>query len=433
MPEEIREPEIHTFGCRLNAFESEVMLAKAKEAGLAGVKDGAILFNTCAVTSESVRQAKQAIRRERRHNPHSRIIVSGCAAQTEPEAFSAMEEVDLVIGNEEKLHAASYRALPEFGVNDPDRVRVGDIMQLVTHKPHKIRSLGGHTRAFIQVQNGCNHRCTFCVIPYGRGNSRSAPVHSVIDQVRTLVENGYKEVVLTGVDTTSWGADLTQPRRLGDLVKAILDAVPALPRLRLSSIDSIEADPVLVDVIATQERFMPHLHLSLQHGDDLILKRMKRRHLRKDAIEFCRTIRRLRPEVSLSADMIAGFPTETDEMFKSSIALVDECGLDFLHVFPFSPRPGTPAARMPQLDRAIVKQRADQLRQKGDEAHRRHLEKMKGGTYRVLVEKGGFGRLPQFTLVRTGSLDRGEIFEMEISGHDGKHLTGSAANLAKAD
>ncbi len=422
--------KVLTFGCRLNAYESEVMLREAKEAGLDQLDNGAILVNTCAVTGEAVRQAKQAIRRARRENPNARIIVSGCAAQTEAESFGAMEEIDLVIGNEEKLHAQSYKALPDFGVNDTEKVRVNDIMEVKETAPHMIDSLGGHSRAFVQVQNGCDHRCTFCIIPYGRGNSRSAPMGAIVEQVKKLVDNGYLEVVLTGVDTTSYGADLPGSPTLGQLVQKILQQVPDLPRLRLSSIDSIEVDEPLMDAIATETRFMPHLHLSLQHGDDMILKRMKRRHLRDHSIEFCQSVRKLRPDMVFGADMIAGFPTETEAMFDNSLSIVDECGLDFLHVFPFSPREGTPAANMPQVDRGVVKERAKRLRQKGEASYAKHLNHVADGAYPVLVERGGLGRTPQFTTVETGDLPQGEIVEMKISGHNGKHLLGNAIREA---
>jgi len=422
--------KVLTFGCRLNAYVSEVMLREAKEAGLDQLDNGAILVNTCAVTGEAVRQAKQAIRRARRENPNARIIVSGCAAQTEAESFGAMEEIDLVIGNEEKLHAQSYKALPDFGVNDTEKVRVNDIMEVKETAPHMIDSLGGHSRAFVQVQNGCDHRCTFCIIPYGRGNSRSAPMGAIVEQVKKLVDNGYLEVVLTGVDTTSYGADLPGSPTLGQLVQKILQQVPDLPRLRLSSIDSIEVDEPLMDAIATETRFMPHLHLSLQHGDDMILKRMKRRHLRDHSIEFCQSVRKLRPDMVFGADMIAGFPTETEAMFDNSLSIVDECGLDFLHVFPFSPREGTPAANMPQVDRGVVKERAKRLRQKGEASYAKHLNHVADGAYPVLVERGGLGRTPQFTTVETGDLPQGEIVEMKISGHNGKHLLGNAIREA---
>lgn len=417
--------KVLTFGCRLNAYESEVMLRKAREAGLQDLDGGSILVNTCAVTGTAVKSAQAAIRRARRENPNARIIVSGCAAQTEAKTFGDMGEVDLVIGNEEKLHAQSYRALPDFGVNDTEKVRVNDIMAVTENAPHMVDCIGGQTRAFVQVQNGCDHRCTFCIIPYGRGNSRSAPMGAIVEQVKKLVENGYLEVVLTGVDTTSYGADLPGKLTLGTLVQTILSQVPSLQRLRLSSIDSIEVDEPLMDVIASETRFMPHLHLSLQHGDDLILKRMKRRHLRDHSIEFCERVRALRPEMVFGADIIAGFPTETDEMFENSLSIVDECGLSFLHVFPFSPRPETPAAKMPQLDRGVIKARATMLRAKGEAVFQKHLDVV-SGVHPVLVERGGLGRTPQFTTVETSDLPQGQIVEMAISGHNGKHLLGEA-------
>jgi threonylcarbamoyladenosine tRNA methylthiotransferase MtaB len=361
-----------TFGCRLNTYETEVMKREADKAGL----ENAVLVNTCAVTGEAVRQAKQAIRKARRENPDARIIVSGCAAQTEAETFGNMDEVDLVIGNDDKLKAQSYRALPEFGINNFEKVRVNDIFEVSENAPQMVDAIEGHTRAFVQVQNGCDHRCTFCIIPYGRGNSRSVPMGAVVDQVKELRNNGYREIVLTGVDATSYGADLPGKPSLGMLAKSILKQVPGLERLRLSSIDSIEADDDLFDLLANETRFMPHLHLSLQHGDDMILKRMKRRHLREDAIEFCNKVRALRPDVSFGADIIAGFPTETDDMFNQSLSLIDECDIALLHVFPFSPREGTPAARMPQLDRTLIKQRAAKLRVRGENAYQRHLNKM---------------------------------------------------------
>ena len=347
-----------TLGCRLNTYESETMRKAAETAGL----NNAILVNTCAVTADAVRQARQTIRRARRDNPHARIVVSGCAAQTEPETFARMDEVDAVIGNEAKGQAATYRKLPDFGVSESEKIRVNDIMSVRETAPQMIEAVEGHARAFVQVQNGCDHRCTFCIIPYGRGNSRSVPMGAVVEQIEKLVGNGYQEAVITGVDATSYGADLPGSPTLGTLAATILKQIPDLKRLRLSSIDSIEVDDALMDLIANEPRFMPHLHLSLQHGDDLILKRMKRRHGRDDAIRFCRQVRELRPGFAFGADLIAGFPTETEEMFARSLDIVDECGLSFLHVFPYSPRDGTPAARMPQLDRGLIKQRAARLR-----------------------------------------------------------------------
>lgn len=414
--------EIVTFGCRLNAYESEVMRGEAEKAGLGELAGGAILVNTCAVTGEAVRQARQAIRKARRENPEARIIVTGCAAQTEAATFTEMEEVDLVLGNEEKLQAHNYRALPDFGVNQFEKARVNDIMSVTETAGHLVDALEGRARAFVQVQNGCDHRCTFCIIPFGRGNSRSVPMGAVVEQVRRLVGNGYSEVVLSGVDLTSYGSDLPGSPKLGRLVETILRQVPDLARLRLSSIDSIEADPELIEAIGSEPRLMPHLHLSLQHGDDLILKRMKRRHLRDDAIRFCQDIRQQRPDIVFGADIIAGFPTETEPMFENSLNIVEECGLTHLHVFPFSPREGTPAARMPQLPRKLVKERAARLRAAGDVAHRRHLDMLPGTHQRILIEREGLGRTEGFTLTTLEAGKPGEIVEAAIIGHDGERL-----------
>jgi threonylcarbamoyladenosine tRNA methylthiotransferase MtaB len=422
--------EIVTFGCRLNAYESEVMRREAETAGLATLKDGAVIFNTCAVTGEAVRQARQAIRKARRENPNARIIVTGCAAQTEPGSFGAMDEVDLVIGNDDKLKAHSYRALPDFGVNDTEKVRVNDIMSVTETASHMVDAIEGRTRAFVQVQNGCDHRCTFCIIPFGRGNSRSVPMGEAVEQVKRLVGNGYREVVLTGVDLTSYGGDLPGTPRLGRLVRTILRQVPDLARLRLSSIDSIEADPDLMEALASETRLMPHLHLSLQAGDDMILKRMKRRHLRDDAIRFCEEVRALRPDIVFGADIIAGFPTETEAMFENSLKIVEECGLTHLHVFPFSPREGTPAARMPQLARKIVKERAARLREVGDAAHARHLDRLVGTRQSLLVEQDGIGRTEGFTLARIEDGAPGDIIEALVEARDGDRLL--ARPLARA-
>ncbi len=415
--------DIVTFGCRLNTYESEVMRREAETAGLGELENGAVIFNTCAVTHEAVRQARQSIRKARRENPQARIIVTGCAAQTDPTSFASMDEVDLVLGNEEKLKAHNYRALPDFGVNDFEKARVNDIFSVRETASHMVDAIEGRARAFVQVQNGCDHRCTFCIIPYGRGNSRSVPMGAVVDQVRRLAGNGYSEVVLTGVDMTSYGADLPGAPKLGKLVKTILRQVPEVARLRLSSIDSIEADDDLLDAIATEKRLMPHLHLSLQSGDDMILKRMKRRHSRADSIQFCAEIRKIRPEIVIGADIIAGFPTETDEMFANSERIVEECGLTHLHVFPFSPREGTPAARMPQVRREIVKERAQRLRAAGEAAYRRHLASLAGTAQQVLIERDGFGRTEGFTLTRLDAGKPGEIVPATITGHDGERLT----------
>ncbi len=414
--------DVVTFGCRLNTYESEVMKREADAAGLGTLENGAIIFNTCAVTSEAVRQARQAIRKARRDNPQARIIVTGCAAQTGAGEFAAMDEVDLVLGNEEKLKSNSYRMLPDFGVNQFEKVRVNDIMEVRETASHMVDAIEGRARAFVQVQNGCDHRCTFCIIPYGRGNSRSVPMGGVIEQVKRLVGNGYNEVVLTGVDMTSYGPDLPGNLRLGKLVKTILKEVPDLPRLRLSSIDSIEADEDLMDALANEKRLMPHLHLSLQSGDNMILKRMKRRHLRENSIEFCENVRRIRPDIVFGADIIAGFPTETDEMFENSIRIVEECGLTHLHVFPFSPREGTPAARMPLVNRRIVKARAARLRAAGDAAYTGHLHGLVGTRQKILIEREGLGRTEGFTLVGIHGGTPGQIIERMINGHDSDKL-----------
>ncbi len=410
--------DVITFGCRLNTYESEVMRAEAEKAGL----NNAILVNTCAVTGEAVRQARQAIRRARRENPHARIIVTGCAAQTEKQSFAEMPEVDAVLGNEEKLKSASYRSLPDFGVSAEEKLRVNDIMSVRETAPQMVKLIEGHVRAFIQVQNGCDHRCTFCIIPYGRGNSRSVPMGAVVDQARKLTESGYREIVLTGVDATSYGADLPGIPTLGLLAKTLLKQVPEIRRLRLSSIDSIEADSHLMDLIADEPRFMPHLHLSLQHGDDMILKRMKRRHSRADALTFIEDVRRLRPETSFGADMIAGFPTETEEMFANAMGLAEEANIAHLHVFPYSPREGTPAARMPQVERALVKERAARLRATGLRLHHAHLDSMIGTQQSLLVENNGLAHTENFTLAAVPGLTPRTFVQAMITGHNGKHL-----------
>ncbi|PKP76844.1 MAG: tRNA (N(6)-L-threonylcarbamoyladenosine(37)-C(2))-methylthiotransferase MtaB [Alphaproteobacteria bacterium HGW-Alphaproteobacteria-3] len=416
-----RGTEIVTFGCRLNAYESEVMRGHTDAAGL----DGAIVFNTCAVTAEAERQARQAIRKARRENPQARIVVTGCAAQVNPDEFATMPEVDLVLGNDEKMQAASWQ--PALALHANEKVRVNDIMSVTETAGHLVQGLG-RTRAFVQVQNGCDHRCTFCIIPYGRGPSRSVPAGEVVAQVRILVENGCREVVLTGVDMTSYGSDLPGAPSLGNLARRILKLVPDLERLRLSSIDSIEADGDLMRLIADEERLMPHLHLSLQSGDDMVLKRMKRRHLRDDSIRFCEEVRKLRPDIVFGADFIAGFPTETDEMFENTMRLVGECGLTWLHVFPFSPRPGTPAAKMPQVARDVSKARAERLRAKGRARVRAHLEEGLGATRPVLMESATLGRTHQFTPVRVAeAATAGEILPLRLAAHDGQSFEGLRA------
>jgi threonylcarbamoyladenosine tRNA methylthiotransferase MtaB len=406
-----------SFGCRLNAYEAEVM---SGQAGAAGVRE-TIIVNTCAVTGEAVRQARQAIRRARRENPEARIVVTGCAAQIEPGRFAAMPEVDHVVGNGEKTQPATWTDLAEGQLA---HVVVDDIMSVRETAGHMLDGFGTRARAYVQVQNGCDHRCTFCIIPYGRGPSRSVAAGEVVAQVRRLVQRGYPEVVLTGVDITSWGADLPGKPRLGRLVRQILKLVPELPRLRLSSIDQVEVDADLLAALAEEERLMPHLHLSLQAGDDMILKRMRRRHSRVEAVRFCAEARRLRPDVAFGADLIAGFPTETEDMFRGSVGLVDDCGLAYLHVFPFSPRTGTPAARMPQVARGIVKERALRLREKGTQALTRHLSVQVGRSVEVLAERDGFGRAPDYAEVALGGLEPGSIRLATISGHDGQRLIG---------
>jgi threonylcarbamoyladenosine tRNA methylthiotransferase MtaB len=421
--------DIVTFGCRLNTYESEVMRGHARDAGLSD----AVIVNTCAVTAEAVRQARQAIRKIRRDNPTAKIVVTGCAAQTDPNMFAAMPEVDRVVGNADKTRASAWTdtrdALARGG---EDKVAVNDIFSIQETALHLIEGFEGRARAFVQVQNGCDHRCTFCIIPYGRGASRSVPMGEVVAQVARLVDNGYAEVVLTGVDMTSYGTGLPGAPKLGFLVKQILKHVPDLQRLRLSSIDSIEADKDLLDCIAGDDRLMPHLHLSLQAGDDLILKRMKRRHLRADAIQFCDQVRRLRPDIVFGGDIIAGFPTETEEMFARSLDLVDDCGLTHLHVFPFSARPGTPAAKMPQVPREVAKERAWRLREKGERAFATHLAAQIGASRQVLIETvddaGAVGRSEHFTPVRFAATqpDRrpgaGYVVAATIAGHDGRTL-----------
>jgi len=416
--------EIVTFGCRLNSFESEVI---AREADAAGLVD-TIVINSCAVTNEAVAQARQSIRKLRRERPGQRIVVTGCAAQTLGEMFARMPEVDRVLGNEDKLRREAWRATVmalDGEAAAGEKLAVTDIMAVKAMAPHLVDGFqGGLPRAFVQVQNGCDHRCTFCIIPFGRGNSRSLPMGAVVDQVRTLVAHGHAEIVLTGVDLTSYGADLPGAPKLGKLVKQILRHVPQLGRLRISSIDSVEADPDLLDVIASDERLMPHLHLSLQSGDDLILKRMKRRHTRADAIAFCAVVRRLRPDIALGADLIAGFPTETEEMFSRSLDLVEECGLTFLHVFPYSPRPGTPAARMPQVAGSAIKERARRLRVAGEVALQRRLASEVGATREVLIESESQGRTEHYLPVAISCGTPGEVRQLTILSHDGTRLTG---------
>ena len=413
-------PRFTTLGCRLNAYESEAMKDLAQTAGL----KNAHIVNTCAVTAEAVRKSKQEIRKIRRANPDAQIIVTGCAAQIDPDSFAQMTEVNAVIGNTEKMQPDTWNRLNGGFICDTEKVLVDDIMSVTETAGHLIDGFGTRSRAYVQVQNGCDHRCTFCIIPFGRGNSRSVPAGVVVDQIKRLVDRGYNEVVLTGVDLTSWGADLPSAPKLGDLVMRILKLVPDLNRLRISSIDSIEVDENLMQAIATEPRLMPHLHLSLQHGDDLILKRMKRRHLRDDAIRFCLEARRLRPDMTFGADIIAGFPTETEAHFENSLRLVKECDLTWLHVFPYSPREGTPAARMPQVNGTAIKTRAAQLRAAGDRQVEAHLAQQIGQTHQILMENPNMGRTAQFTEVTFASPQtEGAIVTAKITGRTKGQLT----------
>ena len=392
----MKPPVFSNHGCRLNAYETEAMKDLATKAGV----QNAIIVNTCAVTAEAVRKAKQDIRKQRRAHPDAQIIVTGCAAQIEPATFSAMPEVNVVLGNTEKMDPSTWVGLAPDLIGQTESVQVNDIMSVKDTAGHLIDGFGTRSRAYVQVQNGCDHRCTFCIIPYGRGNSRSVPAGVVVDQIKRLVDKGYNEVVLTGVDLTSWGADLPATPKLGDLIMRILRLVPDLPRLRISSIDSIEVDDNLMQAIATENRLMPHLHLSLQHGDDMILKRMKRRHLRDDAIQFCEEASKLRPDMTYGADIIAGFPTETDAMFDNALKLISDCNLTWLHVFPYSARTGTPAARMPAVNGTIIKARAAKLRAAGDVQVQLHLQAQIGKIHHVLMESPHMGRTEQFTEVR---------------------------------
>lgn len=417
-------PVFATLGCRLNAYETEAMKELSAQAGISDT----VIVNTCAVTAEAVRKARQEIRKLRREHPDARLVVTGCAAQTEPQTFTAMDEVDAVIGNTEKMQPETWRGLAADFIGETEALQVDDIMSVTETAGHLIDGFGTRSRAYVQVQNGCDHRCTFCIIPYGRGNSRSVPAGVVVDQIKRLVDRGYQEVVLTGVDMTSWGADLPAQPKLGDLVMRILRLVPDLPRLRISSIDSIEVDEALMGAIATEPRLMPHLHLSLQHGDNMILKRMKRRHSRDDAIRFAEEARRLRPDITFGADIIAGFPTETDAMFENSLKLVQDCDLTWLHVFPYSPRQGTPAARMPQVNGKAIKERAAALRASGVMQVERHLRAQIGKEHRVLMESPKMGRTEQFAEVTFESPQaEGQIVTSKITDHHGTTLLGRNA------
>lgn len=412
---EKKDPKLVTFGCRLNAYESEVMRSHARNAGI----DDAIIFNTCSVTNEAERQARQQIRRARRENPEAKIIVTGCAAQIDPEKYGNMDEVDQVIGNDLKLDAATW------GVDAPEKVRVNDIMSVEETASHLIEGFEGHARAFIQVQNGCDHRCTFCIIPYGRGNSRSVPVKEIVEQVKLLVQKGFNEVVFSGVDVTSYGADLPGTPTLGQMIRRVLMFVPELPRLRLSSLDPVEIDEDLWRLIAEEPRLMPHLHMSLQAGDDMVLKRMKRRHTKADAIAMCQKARECRPDMAFGADIIAGFPTETEEMFDNTMDVVRQCDLTFLHVFPYSERPGTPAAKMPQVPHEARKERASRLRDLGKEQMQKFLNSHVGKVRQVVVEKGNIGRTEHFAQVRLDRACRqGALVTVQTDSIDGDSLVG---------
>ena len=415
-------PIFSNHGCRLNMYETEAMKELVAQSGLTNT----IVINTCAVTSEAVRKAKQDIRKLRRQNPDAKLIVTGCAAQTEPKTFSEMQEVDVVIGNTEKMQPSTWAGLADNFGTEP--LQVDDIMSVTETAGHLIDGFGTRSRAYVQVQNGCDHRCTFCIIPFGRGNSRSVPAGVVVDQIKRLVDKSYAEIVLTGVDMTSWGADLPATPRLGDLVLRILKLVPDLPRLRISSIDSIEVDPALMQAIATEPRLMPHLHLSLQHGDDLILKRMKRRHLRDDAIRFTEEAMSLRPDITFGADIIAGFPTETEAHFENSLALVKDCNLTWLHVFPYSVRNGTPAARMPQVNGRDIKSRAARLRAAGETQVALHLNAQIGQSHDVLMERPTMGRTQQFAeVIFTAPQAEGKIIATNITSASATQLQGRAA------
>ena len=412
--------ETITLGCRLNLYESEAMRNLAEDAGLSNV----VLVNTCAVTGEAVRQARQTIRRARKQKPDALIVVTGCAAQIDPGMFAAMPEVDRVIGNAEKAEPKTFVALAG---GQTERVLVNDIMSVRETAGHLIDGVQDRARAYVQVQNGCDHRCTFCIIPFGRGNSRSVPAGEVVAMIGRLVAKGVPEVVLSGVDMTSWGADLPGQPTLGDLVQRILKLVPDLKRLRLSSVDAVEIDDTLFRLFAEEERMMPHLHLSLQHGADMILKRMKRRHTRDDAIKLAARLRAARPDIAFGADLIAGFPTETEAHFADSLALVDEVGLAFLHVFPFSPRPETPAARMPQLDKATIKARAALLRDKGQQALAAYLDSQIGTTQTVLIERDGKGRLNSFAEIQVPGGQAGALIQARVTSRADGILIGELA------
>lgn len=415
------QPDVLTFGCRLNTFESQII----KDNLSVSANENTVVFNTCAVTAEAERQARQAIRKVRRERPDAHIIVTGCAAQIKPERYASMDEVDLVLGNNEKLQPSAY------AIQQKEKAQVNDIMSVTETASHLITSLENRARAFVQIQNGCNHRCTFCIIPFGRGNSRSVPMGVIAQQIRKLVEAGYHEVVLTGVDITSYGADLPGKPGLGQLIRRLLKQIPDLSRLRLSSIDSFEIDEVLMRTLAEEQRLMPHLHLSLQSGSDMILKRMKRRHTRLDSIRTCQMIKNLRPDVVFGADLIAGFPTETDEMFNDSLSLIKDCGLTWLHIFPYSARPGTPAARMPQHPKKLRQERAAKLREAGKKAEQTFFSSLIGKKARVIVEQGKLGRSEQFApILLEQEAPEGALLEVKITGVSKGRLTAKVRGAA---
>ena len=414
-PDNKSETQVVTFGCRLNAYESEVMRAHAKKAGL----EDAIIFNTCAVTAEAEKDARNAIRKARRENPNAKIIVTGCSAQINPKQYAEMGEVDQVIGNDLKLKAETWGAPPQ------EKILVNDIMSVKETASHLIAGFDDRSRAFLQVQNGCDHRCTFCIIPYGRGNSRSVPIGVIAEQVRALVTAGYNEIVFTGVDVTSYGPDLPGSPTLGQMIRRVLALVPELPRLRLSSLDPVEIDDDLWRLIAEEPRLMPHLHVSLQAGDNMILKRMKRRHLREDAIAMCARAKSYRPEMAFGADIIAGFPTETEEMFQNSLRIVEECDLTFLHVFPYSEREGTPAAKIPSVPKSVRKERAKRLRDLGDLQMQKFLQANLGKTHKAIAEKNNFLRAENFALIKVETpVEPGAIYSVHATAVADKALQG---------
>ena len=404
-----KESEVITFGCRLNIYESEIIKQDLKK----NVVTNTSVFNSCAVTSESVKKIKREIRKKKKESPNRKIVVTGCAAQIEPETFQRMPEVDQVIGNIEKRHIHS-------NLEKNNRVEVQDIMSLNNSLNGLKKGYSDRTRAFVEIQNGCNHRCTFCIIPYARGNLRSKKNKSIIKEIETLIVEGHKEIILTGVDIASWGQDFEKEGKLGELVKDILKELPKLERLRLSTMDVIGFDNILIENITQNDRILPHIHLSLQSGDNMILKRMKRRHSREEAIKLCDRLKKARPEISFGADLIVGFPTESEEMFQNTLKIVDECRLDWIHVFPFSPRPGTPAAKMPQIDISVIRERARILRSKAHNKKKTHLIGLVGHKKEVFIEKNNKGYTNQFAPIKLleNELDYGKSINALIVDAD---------------